>query len=163
MNDIDKQIEWYGKRFNSKIARVLNKNTHLFSSFTKSTPKQDMQEGFDAIFTLPDIKIPIRIRKKKYLSFRDITIRSKLDTGSRTEIDKIRDGCGDYYFYAWETKNRNSFVAYVIFDINKFVKSGRIDKPSSEDVDNKDGTYFNGYDLGDLIEDDVLLIYEYIG
>jgi|AntDeeMinimDraft_5_1070356.scaffolds.fasta_scaffold07997_3 hypothetical protein len=163
MNDIEEQIDKQDK-FYPQIAKILNKNIHLFSSFTRATPKQDMEEGFDSIFTLPDIKIPIRMRGKYYFdTFRDITIRSKLDTGSRTEIDKIRDGCGDYYFYAWKTEKGNSFVAYVIFDINKFVKSGRIDKPSSEDVPNGDGTYLNGYDLGDLIEDDVLLIYEYLG
>ena len=44
---------------------------------------------------------------EKYM---DITIRSKTALCNKTEIDKIKAGAGDYYFYCWKL-HRVSIVA----------------------------------------------------
>lgn len=161
MNDvIQEQIKFLNNLYFPVIRKILNKNSYLFTKFIEATPKQDMEEGFDSIFMFPDVKIPIRIRKNCFLKYRDVTIRSKSGYGNPTEIDKIRAGCGDYYFYGWENEKRTNIFCYTIFDLKKFVNTGVIDFPTDSDIPNGDGTFFNSYSLESLIKEDVVILYE---
>ena len=158
--EIEQSIKLLNDKYFRQIQRILNKNSYLFTSFTESTPKEDKEEGFDSVFTVNQIKIPIRIRQYYYYKrFRDITIRSKSYHDKETEIHKLKKGFGDYYFYAWENEAGCNIIAYTIFDIKKFVKSGLIDNECSENRNN-DGTMFKSYSLEKLIKNDVLIFYE---
>lgn len=161
MSVITNSIKELNDKYFNSIKRILIKNAHIFSEFIEATPKQDMEDGFDSIFRFNDIKIPIRIRKYVFAEkYRDVTIRSKARYGSRTEIDKIRDGYGDYYFYAWENKDSTSIYCYLIFDIKKFISANIVNNPSASDIPNGDGTYFNSYNISEMIKKDVIIIYE---
>jgi len=157
---ISTSIHELNSRHFQTIRKILTRNCHIFTAFKEATPQQDMEEGFDSVFSFPDVKIPIRIRSNQYLKYRDITIRSRSYHNKKTEIDKIREGKGDYYFYAWENKN-NSIACYCIFDIAKFISSGLIDNPTSKKRNN-DGTEFYTYSIEDMIKNDTMVIYEQI-
>lgn len=165
MNKVERQIKDINDRHFRSIQKILNKNSYLFTDFVEATPQQDQEEGFDAIFSFPDVKIPIRIRKNYAMQWRDITIRSKSQFGHQTEIDKILDGKGDYYFYGWEAKDNRKLACYTIFDISKFIDTGIAISPDIKDKPNKgknDNTCFNIYNMKRLIKQDVILIYEYL-
>ncbi len=156
---IQAEIKTLNDKYFNTIRRILNSKSYVFTKFVEATPKQDMEEGFDSIFSFPDVKIPIRIRDYKYLNYRDITIRSRSYYGMRTEIDKLREGFGDYYFYGWETKESNGIYCYAIFSIKNFVESGLIDEPDSQ-RQNYDGTEFYCYSLDKMIKKNVIILYE---
>ena len=161
MNAIEQQIKDLNQRYFPQIKRILNKNSYMFSELLEATPQQDYKEGFDSIFTFNDIKIPLRIRKYEYAKeYRDVTIRSRTRSNGETEIDKIKQGFGDYYFYAWECEDRKRLFCYLIFDLKKFNSSGLVLRPSDPDIPNGDGTSFNAYRIFDLIMANALLIYE---
>jgi hypothetical protein len=147
------------EQYRSQIKRILNRNIHHVSSLKESTYEQDTKEAFDAIYSFNDAKIPIRIREPKYISYRDFTIRCRSLNGGRTEYDKLVDGFGDYYFYAWENESRKSFHSYIIVDIHKFRSSGIICHPDDHRK-NGDGTQFYAYCIKTLIAHDCLKIYE---
>ena len=86
---IQAEIKTLNDKYFNTIRRILNSKSYVFTKFVEATPKQDMEEGFDSIFSFPDVKIPIRIRDYKYLNYRDITIRSRSYYGMRTEIDTL--------------------------------------------------------------------------
>ena len=48
----------------------------------------------------------------------DITIRSHLHSGNKTELDKINVGFGDYMLYCWGT--RDKIEEYIIIDLDEF-------------------------------------------
>lgn len=164
---ISKGIEQDKKYFYPVIEKLFNKHISKFAQFKNATVQQDMEEGFDATLKIPELEIPIRRRDLKYLKrykFRDVTIRSKLKNGYRTEIDKIRDGAGDYYFYCWGNivntgiEIKGNIPSYLIYDINKFRDSGLIENPSVKNKQNIDGiTFFNAYKIDDLADIDAIV------
>lgn len=146
-------------QFFSQIRRILNKNSYMFTNFTESTIDQDMFECFDAVFSFPDVKIPIRIRNYSYQKYLDFTIRSRTRYGNKTEIDKLKEGFGDYYFYCWLNESNVRIERYMIIDLNAFRKDV-IHTPDSE-MSNTDGSGFVTFKLYRIIQTSVM-IFEYL-
>jgi hypothetical protein len=160
MNNVKETIEDQIQKFFPQVKRILNKQAHIITKFDIANEIQDRTEGFDAELNAGGSKIAIRIRNNEFLKYHDITIRTKVVSGNLTEIDKIRKGCGDFYLYAWLTKSGKGIHSYVIFDIKKFVSTGMIDKPSTKDISNNDGSYFNTYSMIDMMKAGVIKIFE---
>ena len=55
--------------------------------------------------------------------YRDWTIRCKSRYGYTTEIDKLRAGWGDFYFYGWDNAN-GRIDEYMLLDLAKVRNSG---------------------------------------
>lgn len=147
------------QKFRSMIHRILNRNAHHMTQLIESSPYEDTNEAFDAVYSFYEVKVPIRIRENKYLRYQDFTIRSKAKHGGKTEIDKLREGFGDYYFYAWQTPNRKGFDSYLIVSLSKFRESGLINKPDFKRK-NHDGTEFFCYSVADLHRHKCVVIFE---
>lgn len=156
---IEKKIKMLNDKHLPTVLRILNRYSYIFTKFREATKEEDTQQGFDAVFSFPDVKIPVRIRNYSAVKFLDFTIRSQT-TYTDTEIDKLKKGFGDYYFYAWETQNGLSIGRYMIINLNKFRNTGLINYPSSKNVDNGDGTKFNVYCMDKLIKNNIVVIYE---
>lgn len=146
--NIDEKIQGQYDKYLDSVRKIILRNIHLFGDVVKATPKQDMEEGFDLVLSFVDTKIALRLRQEKYYSrYRQVTIRSRSRYGGRTEIDKIRDGLGDYYLFGWE--DGSQITRYCIFDIRKFTNL-YIENPSGINIPNRDGTCFNAYNLKDI-------------
>lgn len=161
---IEDTIKLLNDKYLNQVRRILVSKAYIFTKFREATPKEDMELGFDAVLSFPDVKIPIRIRKNIYLKYMDLTIRSKCRSGGKTEIHKIMEGFGDFYFYAWSDEtnlntSNNRIVTYMILDLNVF-RNTIIDKPSTKDIPNGDGTYFNCYSRQQLLDNKVIKIFE---
>jgi len=112
------ETNWnFSEKYIHNIAEILRANAMHIVDIEVATPEDDMKHATDLKITIKGGDIAVRIRRSKW-SYRDITIRA-YKNGNRTEIDKLRDGYGDWYLYAWEASDQNSLAEWVLIDINK--------------------------------------------
>jgi hypothetical protein len=103
-----------------------------------ATAEQDRSEGFDYVIATKIGNVACRLRRP--CSYRDVTIRSYRPSGVRTEIDKLRDGHAQLYFYGWVNEAGSRFRDYVVFDVARFLAAGLLEEAS--EIPNVDGTRF---------------------
>lgn len=133
-------------KFKSKIFAILRSNQIMISyinwQIDLSSDFEDTALSYDMKF-MGEVKLSVRIRKNEYLKYRDVTIRCKSKKGYECEIDKLKKGLGQIYFYAWLNEDSSDFADWVVFDINK------IRHKLNEGIyrENFDGTAFNFYSL----------------
>lgn len=112
------QNNWnFQEQYINDVCDIIKSNAMHIIDVSVSTPEDDMQRATDLKITISAGDVAVRIRRSQY-NFRDITIRA-YKNGYKTEIHKLREGCGDFYLYAWENKQQCGFDEYVLFDINK--------------------------------------------
>lgn len=124
----------------------------------------DMKEATDMlVLAARDMRIGCRVRRAGYADRYpwEFTIRSRRDSGAKTELAKITEGWGDWLFYGhaehdslpslsrWFLINLHHWRAHMIRDKNA-VKKG--EKP------NGDGTYFVWFDLRSFPSDPPVLV-----
>ena len=112
--------------------------------------EKDCTEATDLIvMQTTGASIACRVRKNEYRFFNDMTIRSRLQSGMKTEISKIIDGFGQYYFYGYADKQEESIEKWLLGDLNVFrahlIRKGCMNVLSSE-ISNNDGTFFRSFD-----------------
>jgi len=94
--------------------------------FIHAAPKRiDMEEATDLlVLEIKPITIACRVRRYKYYpDFSDeFTMRRSRPSGKKSEISKIIEGWGDYYFYGFSNKfeDGSGFESYTIFDLRIF-------------------------------------------
>ena len=84
----------------------------------ESTFKEDTELGFDLV-TPSEKEIACRVRdyeKYKYY-INEFTIRSKSKYDKRTEIHKILDGCGDWFFYGFTKGDEVKYWSIINLDV----------------------------------------------
>lgn len=116
----------------------------------KASEKDDMENGFDFVFTMGNFTIPVRIRKPDCY-YRDFTIRSRSRHNWPTEIHKLKAGAGDVYFYGWTNNDNGSEVIteWVLINLHKVRGCGLLDIERKQ-IDNADGTKFVNIRLHEL-------------
>ena len=109
-------------KFMSEIHKIIRDNFMLFpqdiSNIELSTEQEDTKESFDLVYN-SRIEVSVRIRNNYALQWCDLTIRSKSRFGYKCEIDKLIDGKGSVYLYAWKTIDNSRFETWILIDINK--------------------------------------------
>lgn len=128
----------------------------------------DWLEGTDLIvLKAKDMRISCRVRRPKYLPkyAGQFTMRSRLDSGTKTELAKVYEGFGDWMFYGfalrddapgigrWSLIDLDAFRAHMIRDSgdNRVVRF----RP---EIPNGDGTYFTAFDIESFPADPPLII-----
>lgn len=138
-------------KFKSEIEfHIKNAMPNLFDSFVHFRQSDDEEDGklsFDLVFNM-NFTISIRIRKHKYLKFNDMTIRYKSLKGYRTEIDKIKDGLAQIYFYAYMSEDENSLCKVRICNVESIRKL--IEQENYKVCENKDGTMLAAFKFQDI-------------
>jgi hypothetical protein len=114
----------------------------------------DTKEATDMLILMArDMRVACRIRRSGYAERYpwEFTIRSKRDSGARTELEKVIGGWGDWMFYAHAQHDQLPMLSrWFVIDlsawraqaINTRNKAGRPTKKS-----NGDGTHFVAFDL----------------
>lgn len=75
------------------------------------------------------INVAKRVRDiSAYHKFQDITLRAVRISGAPTELDKIRKGYAEFYFYCWADDKKKEIVYYVFLDIGRMRDSGVVYK-----------------------------------
>ena len=83
--------------------------------------EEDRERNTDLMVLRMDaVRIACRVRKEKYLaSYGDeFTIRAGRPSGYKTELAKIIEGWGNYFFYGFA--NENELVQWKLADLNVF-------------------------------------------
>lgn len=114
-----------------------------FLNFSTATPKQDKEQATDLVLEIEGGTMAVRIRRKKYYEWGlrrglDWSIRVK-SNGAKTEIDKLREGFGDWYFYGYSEDNKSGLAYWCLIDLHKTRQSGILEN-SWMPKDNNDGT-----------------------
>jgi hypothetical protein len=104
-----------------------------------ATEEQDRTEGFDYVIATTIGNVACRLRRWD-CEYRDVTIRSYRPSGVRTEIDKLRDGHAQLYFYGWTNQTETGFVDWLVFDVPRFLAAGLLE--AARDIPNPDRTRF---------------------
>ena len=102
------------------VKRILGE--HLISAAPLA---EDAEHNTDLIvLRLEAVRIGVRIRSANYWTkpdYRgDFTIRAGRPNGHKTELTKIVEGWGDYFFYGFATPDYNDLIAYVLGDLRVF-------------------------------------------
>lgn len=137
------------KRVKEKIISISSKlafvNTANFEKDTKYST--------DLILKTIQGDIAVRLRRS-HIEYRDLTIRAKRDSGIKTELEKIKEGWGRWYFYGWVSK-QNKIEDWIFVDLNKLRKTTLLNRSL---IDNKDGTYFIAISKKELERENCLIL-----
>ena len=111
----------------------------------------DTQEATDLVMLdVKDIAIGVRVRRAHQFAHpkdKEFTIRSRC-RGHKTELDKIREGMGDWLFYGFANKI-GGFHRWTVIDLDVF--RGFDSSSDPHDIPNSDGTSFKAYWLPKLV------------
>lgn len=132
-----------------------------YFTLENSTLFEDVNYSYDMVFK-SNIEISVRIRQNKYLTFQDLTIRSKSKANGKTEIDKIQEGKAQIYFYAYEDKQRNKLTQINICDVDiirKLYEQGKYYKGNN--YDNTEFFSFKFKDIERLAKENNMLFYRF--
>jgi hypothetical protein len=132
------------------IKRALPNVCNSFTPFRLSTNHEDTNMSFDMVFNL-NFTISVRIRKEKYIRYNDLTIRSKSKGNNKTEIDKIKEGMSQVYFYAYMNENETKLKKIRI--VNTDAIRVLTNKKKYNHKVNNDGTEFFTYKFNDVKEE----------
>lgn len=138
-------------QFKGYVEQCIVPHLHSFSRLKRgvriSTKEEDTKLSYDMTVGLY-VPVSVRLRENQYLRYHDFTIRSRAKNGGKTEVNKLMEGLGLAYFYAWLTPGKNDIEEYIIVDIDRF--RGELGNPDRADVPNGDGTKFNAYSIDRL-------------
>ena len=133
-------------KYRSEIIKILEDNLSKIVNIRDATFKEDTKQATDMKIEVSGTDIAVRQRVKDKYTFvkvykttegrPDITIRSYAHN-HKTEFDKIKNGYGDYYLYAW-TKMKD----WILYDIDKLRANNLLNKNELNEIDNYDGTKF---------------------
>jgi len=145
----------WSDRFLPNIKRILGE--YLIST---APIEEDAQRNTDLIvLTMAAVRIGCRIRRHNYLAryADEFTIRSDRPSGTKTELAKIIEGWGDYFFYGFSNEDETDLVAWFIGDLKAFRiywstqlvnNQGRM--PGIEQPNGDGSSHFRAFKIGDL-------------
>jgi hypothetical protein len=122
--------------------------------------EEDQEHNTDLIvLTLKPVRVACRIRRNEYLAKYpdEFTVRSSVPSGAKTELTKIIEGWGDYFFYGFADEARLKIAAWTLCDLSVFriwfnrgiFRLGAGQTPG-QIMKNSDGTSFHAFNLEDL-------------
>lgn len=85
--------------------------------------EEDCERNTDLIvLRMEAVRIACRVRHYEYFQKypNDITIRSGRPSGAKTELTKIVEGWGNYFFYGFSDEQEQRLAAWRLCDLNAF-------------------------------------------
>jgi hypothetical protein len=157
MDLIHGEIRQFEVKFKNDIFKILRNHNILLPFITweivQSSDFEDCNLSYDMKFN-GNVNLSVRIRRNKYLKFRDFTIRTKSKNGYKCEYDKLIQGCGQVYFYGWMDITETKIIDWIIVDIDKI--RNKIEE-NGKYYDNIDNTGFKAYQIDWLKEHNALI------
>lgn len=138
-----------------QIESIVKRNAQHMITTRLASKIEDSQQSTDMVMQVDaGVTIAIRIRRPN-CHFRDLTIRSQSWGNGKTELDKLREGWGDWYVYAW-ANTQGILDEWMLVNIHTMRNAGLLGKDKSE-RSNKDGrTAFVNYTIKELYDSSAL-------
>lgn len=116
MNGWQKDKRW-SDRFLPEIKSILGQ--HLIS---EPPIEEDRERNTDlVVLRLDAVRVGCRMRKPSYLCYADeFTIRANRPSGNKTELEKIIEGWGDYFFYGIANGEETQIERWILGDLKAF-------------------------------------------
>jgi len=114
MRQWERQKQWSDK-FLPEIKRILGE--YLIA---EPPIEEDAERNTDlTVLRLDAIRIGCRIRRYKYVEAfgNEFTIRSGRTSGIKTELTKIIEGWGDYFFYGFADSTETKLCQWILGDL----------------------------------------------
>lgn len=108
----------WSDRFLPNIKRLLGEYL-----ITEPPAEEDAERNTDLIvLNMSGVRVGCRIRRNSYLERYgdEFTIRSGRPSGVKTELTKVIEGWGDYFFYGFSNQDENDLSAWFIGDLKVF-------------------------------------------
>jgi len=123
--DVQVDYQWSFK-FYQEADEILSEFVGKTGTPRPSSPERDMHECSDYELNVGGQDVMIRTRRRGFFKrFGDFTIRSWRASQVPTELDKIRDGHGDYYLYLSNVYDRS--IYYCLWSANDVRDAGIFD------------------------------------
>ena len=140
--------EW-SDQFMPDIKAVLGQNL-----LGDASREEDTKHATDlVVLRMKDVRIAVRMRRRRYSENQhyvgQFTIRTERSSAVKTELAKVIEGWGDYYFYGFEGMQDGRLGVWHLIDLKEFrlgfmrllFKSEKEELPG-ERIDNADGKSF---------------------
>jgi len=110
--------------------------------------EEDQERNTDLIvLKMEAVRIGCRVRRYRYLTqySDEFTLRAGLPSGAKTELTKIVEGWGNYFFYGFCDKNELKLAKWILCDLNVFrlwfnrqlkINAGKVPGISKDNIDN---------------------------
>jgi len=115
--DWQTQKTW-SDQYLTEIKRILG--VHLIGEAKR---EEDAERNTDLmVLGMAAVRIGCRIRRHKYLApYGDqFTIRAGVISGAKTEMTKIIEGWGDYFFYGFANEDETGLAQWTLADMKVF-------------------------------------------
>ncbi len=145
--------EW-ADTYVSKVLCILNTLIPHLAVLAIASDETDKKYATDLEVKLLGGTIAVRLRKPD-CQYRDLTIRALLDSGTTTELAKIKAGYAYRYFYGWVDDNGN-IAEWILVDLDKVREMGLLEKERRL-IPNGDGTFFISIPIRELRQSGCLL------
>ncbi len=138
----------FGRRFLPTIKSILGP-----LAFEEAPMDMDLHEATDLLLLKArDMRVACRMRRVGYWDKHpwQFTIRSKVPSGVKTELDKIIEGWGDWLFYGHQHHaDATTIFKWLIIDLHNFRAHliHRTDNCWGDYIPNGDGTCFAAWDV----------------
>ena len=134
-----------------QIQSIVSLNLQHMVTFRKGTQIEDSYQSTDMVINIDmGVAIAVRIRRPD-CKYRDLTIRSRSWGNGKTEIDKLRDGWGDWYLYAWQNK-QNVLDEWMLINIHAMRSSGLLGSKKVSRFNTDGKTAFISYSIDELFK-----------
>ena len=137
----------WSDQFMPDIKAVLGQNL-----LGDASREEDTKRATDlVVLHMKDVRIAVRMRRRKYAENQhyvgQFTIRTKRKNAVKTELAKVIEGWGDYYFYGFEGRQDGRLGVWHLIDLKEFrlgfmrllLKSEKGELPG-ERIDNADSS-----------------------
>lgn len=159
-NAIDANLA-FEKEVMPQVKELLRKHASHIIRVETATEEQDTKQATDLVLRVDSGMIGVRVRRLETMkddTWRDLTIRTRSSGGGRTEVDKLTEGWGDWYFYGWTRGKR--IAEYMLLDIHKIRSSGLLAAlDQKRAIPNGDDTFFKTIGLQDLIKNGCVVVH----
>lgn len=85
--------------------------------------EEDAQRNTDlVVLRMDSVRIGCRVRRHEYFNnySDEFTIRASLPSGTKTELTKIIEGWGDFFFYGFSNADETGLEKWTLADFNVF-------------------------------------------
>ncbi len=155
LTDYHKDRTW-SDRYLPQVKEILQENLNKIVQVKIAGDKEDTTNATDMVIQLESGDVAVRIRRPD-CKFRDLTLRSSRESGTETELSKIKKGLPRWYLYGW-TNDKQEIYEWILVDLNK-VREKELWEEKRERP-NHDGTWFIAIPTKELYKEKCLVSYK---